>query len=181
MLLGLFSTSMPREISALLIAVLVMVSRRVDSRDYVQKVDWNLLLLFAGLFVVTGAAMGLPQVAGLAGNLAELGLLPHGVISLASLSLLAGNLIGNVPYVMLLLGVLPEASEALLVGLAIMSTLAGNLLLIGSVVNLIVAESARRQGVPLSFVDFARSGVPVTLLSMGLAGLWLALGGWLPC
>jgi Na+/H+ antiporter NhaD/arsenite permease-like protein len=73
------------------------------------------------------------------------------------------------------LGVLPEASEALLVGLAIMSTLAGNLLLIGSVVNLIVAESARRQGVPLSFVDFARSGVPVTLLSMGLA-----LGGWLP-
>jgi Na+/H+ antiporter NhaD/arsenite permease-like protein len=48
------------------------------------------------------------------------------------------------------------------------------------VVNLIVAESARRQGVPLSFIDFARSGVPVTLLSMGLAGVWLALGGWLP-
>ena len=179
-LLGLFSTSMPREISALLIAVLVMISRRVDSRDYVQKVDWNLLLLFAGLFVVTGAAMSLPQVADLAGTLAELGLLPHGVITLASLSLFAGNLIGNVPYVMLLLGVLPEASEALLVGLAIMSTLAGNLLLIGSVVNLIVAESARRQGVPLSFIDFARSGVPVTLLSMGLAGVWLALGGWLP-
>lgn len=179
-LLGLFSTSMPREISALLIAALVMISRRVDSRDYVQKVDWNLLLLFAGLFIVTGAAMSLPQVAGMAGNLAELGLLPHGVITLASLSLLAGNLIGNVPYVMLLLGVLPDASEALLVGLAIMSTLAGNLLLIGSVVNLIVAESARRQGVPLSFVDFARSGVPVTLLSMGVAGLWLALGGWLP-
>ena len=179
-LLGLFSTSLPREISALLIAVLVMVSRRVDSRDYVQKVDWNLLLLFAGLFVVTGAAMGLPQVSAAASQLAELGLLPHGVITLASLSLLAGNLIGNVPYVMLLLGVLPEASESLLVGLAIMSTLAGNLLLIGSVVNLIVAESARRQGVPLGFVDFARSGVPVTLLSMGVAGLWLALGGWLP-
>ncbi|WAC43246.1 SLC13 family permease [Pseudomonas sp. SL4(2022)] len=179
-LLGLFSTSMPREISALLIAVLVMISRRVDSRDYVQKVDWNLLLLFAGLFVVTGAAMSLPQVAGLAGTLAELGLLPHGVITLASLSLLGSNLIGNVPYVMLLLGVLPEASEALLVGLGILSTLAGNLLLIGSVVNLIVAESARRQGVPLSFVDFARSGVPVTLLSMGLAGVWLVLGGWLP-
>ena len=179
-LLGLFSSSMPREISALLIAVLVMISRRVDSRDYVHKVDWNLLLLFAGLFVVTGAAMSLPQVAGMADKLAELGLLPHGVITLASVSLLAGNLIGNVPYVMLLLGVLPDASEALLVGLAIMSTLAGNLLLIGSVVNLIVAESARRQGVLLSFVDFARSGVPVTLLSMTLAGLWLGLGGWLP-
>jgi Na+/H+ antiporter NhaD/arsenite permease-like protein len=179
-LIGLFSTSMPRELSALLIAALVMISRRVDSRDYVQKVDWNLLLLFVGLFVVTGAAMDLPQVAAVASHLAELGLLPHGVISLASLSLLGGNLIGNVPYVMLLLGVLPDASESLLVGLAIMSTLAGNLLLIGSVVNLIVAESAGRQGVPLGFIDFARSGFPVTLLSISLAGLWLVLGGWLP-
>ena len=60
------------------------------------------------------------------------------------------------------------------------STLAGNLLLIGSVVNLIVAEGAKRQGVRIGFVDYARSGVPVTLLSMTLAGLWLALGGWLP-
>jgi len=179
-LLGLFSSSMPREISALLIAVLVMVSRRVDSRDYVHKVDWNLLLLFAGLFVVTGAALSLPQVAGLASGLAEAGLLPQGVIALASASLLASNLIGNVPFVILLLGVTPDASEAMLVGLAVMSTLAGNLLLIGSVVNLIVAESARRQGVPLSFVDFARSGLPVTVLSMTLAGLWLGLGGWLP-
>ena len=60
-LLGLFSTNLPREISALLIAALVMISRRVDSRDYVHKVDWNLLLLFAGLFVVTGAALSLPS------------------------------------------------------------------------------------------------------------------------
>ncbi|MDP3813635.1 SLC13 family permease [Pseudomonas sp.] len=179
-LLGLFATSMPREISALLIAALVMISRRVDSRDYVHKVDWNLLLLFAGLFVVTGAALGLPEVAAVAARLQEYGLLPQGVITLASASLLAGNLIGNVPFVILLLGVLPDASESMLVGLAILSTLAGNLLLIGSVVNLIVAESARRLGVLLSFVDFARSGFPVTLLSMCLAGLWLGLGGWLP-
>lgn len=179
-LLGMFATSMPRELAALLIAALVMISRRVDSRDYVHRVDWNLLLLFAGLFVVTGAALGLPEVAGVAARLQEYGLLPQGVITLASASLLAGNLIGNVPFVILLLGVLPDASEAMLVGLAILSTLAGNLLLIGSVVNLIVAESARRQGVLLSFVDFARSGFPVTLLSMTLAGLWLGLGGWLP-
>lgn len=179
-LLGLFSTSLPREWSALLVAALVMVSRRVDSRDYVNKVDWNLLLLFAGLFVVTGAALVLPEVSVIAAQMAEHGLLPQGVLSLAATSLLAGNLIGNVPFVVLLLGVMPELSEPVLIGLAVMSTLAGNLLLIGSVVNLIVAESARRQGVPLGFVDFARSGFPVTLLSMTVAGLWLGLGGWLP-
>ncbi|MNF58460.1 hypothetical protein D3C84_400160 [compost metagenome] len=101
-------------------------------------------------------------------------------MGLATASLLASNLIGNVPFVVLLLGLLPDAAPSLLVGLAVMSTLAGNLLLIGSVVNLIVAESARRQGVALSFVDFARSGFPVTLLSMTVAGLWLGQGGWLP-
>ncbi|MFZ3205466.1 MAG: SLC13 family permease, partial [Pseudomonas sp.] len=169
-----------RELSALLIAALLMISRRVDSRDYVHKVDLNLLLLFAGLFVVTGAALGLPEVAALAATLREYGLLPEGVMGLATASLLASNLIGNVPFVVLLLGLLPDAAPSLLVGLAVMSTLAGNLLLIGSVVNLIVAESARRQGVVLSFVDFARSGFPVTVLSMTVAGLWLGYGGWLP-
>ncbi|WAJ38650.1 SLC13 family permease [Pseudomonas sp. GOM7] len=178
-LLALFATSMPRELSALLVAVLVMVSRRVDSRDYVHKVDWNLLLLFVGLFLVSGAALQLPQLAQGAAWLAEHGLLPQGVWSLASASLVASNLIGNVPFVVLLLGLMPELSHSVLIGLAVMSTLAGNLLLIGSVVNLIVAEGAKRHGVSLGFVDYARSGVPVTLLSMALAGLWLGLGGWL--
>ncbi|WP_061241108.1 SLC13 family permease [Ectopseudomonas composti] len=179
-LLALFATAMPRELSALLVAVLVMVSRRVDSRDYVNKVDWNLLLLFVGLFLVSGAALQLPQLAQGATWLAEQGLLPQGVVSLATAALVAGNLIGNVPFVVLLLGLMPDLSHSVLIGLAVMSTLAGNLLLIGSVVNLIVAEAAKRQGVSLGFVDYARSGVPVTLLSMTVAGLWLALGGWLP-
>jgi Na+/H+ antiporter NhaD/arsenite permease-like protein len=179
-LLALFATSLPRELSALLVAVLVMISRRVDSRDYVHKVDWNLLLLFAGLFLVSGAALQLPQLAQGAAWMAEHGLLPQGVWSLTTASLLASNLIGNVPFVVLLLGLMPELSPSVLIGLALMSTLAGNLLLIGSVVNLIVAEGARRQGVRVSFVDYARSGVPVTLLSMTVAGFWLVLGGWLP-
>jgi Na+/H+ antiporter NhaD/arsenite permease-like protein len=143
-------------------------------------VDWNLLLLFVGLFLVSGAALQLPQLAQGATWLAEQGLLPQGVVSLATAALVAGNLIGNVPFVVLLLGLMPDLSHSVLIGLAVMSTLAGNLLLIGSVVNLIVAEAAKRQGVSLGFVDYARSGVPVTLLSMTVAGLWLALGGWVP-
>lgn len=178
-LLALFSSSLPREFSALAVAAALMVSRRFASRDYVQQVDWNLLLLFAGLFIVTGAAVELPQITALAQQLSAAGLLPEGLWSLSAVALLGGNLIGNVPLVILLLGVLPEASQGLLISLAILSTLAGNLLIIGSVVNLIVAESAQRQGVQLSFMDFARSGLPVTLLSMAVAVAWLGLGGWL--
>lgn len=179
-LVVLFSLPFPREFSALIIAVLVMLSRSVESHRYVEKVDWNLLLLFVGLFLVTGAAAAVPEVSALARGLTVDGALPEGVAVLAGLSLVASNLIGNVPFVILLLGLWPELSEASLIGLAVMSTLAGNLLLIGSVVNLIVVEGARRQGVRLGFTDFARSGVPVTVLSMLLAALWLTGGGWLP-
>ena len=179
-LVVLFSLPFPREFSALIIAVLVMLSRSVESHRYVEKVDWNLLMLFVGLFLVTGAAAAVPEVSALARGLTVDGALPEGIAVLAGLSLVASNLIGNVPFVILLLGLWPELSEASLIGLAVMSTLAGNLLLIGSVVNLIVVEGARRQGVRLGFTDFARSGVPVTVLSMLLAGLWLAGGGWLP-
>ena len=92
------------------------------------------------------------------------------------MSLVASNVIGNVPFVVLLLGLFPALSESTLVMLAVMSTLAGNLLIIGSVVNLIVAEGAKRQGVHLGFIEFAKVGVPITLLSMLAAALWFTLG-----
>ncbi len=178
-LIVLFSLPFPRELSALAVAVLVMFSRTIESHRYVEKVDWNLLLLFIGLFLVTGAAAALPEVTRAAASLTSGGALPEGIGFIALLSLVASNLIGNVPFVILLLGLWPDLSEQSLTGLAIMSTLAGNLLLIGSVVNLIVVEGARRQGVRLGFIDFARSGIPVTLISMLLAGAWLAASGWL--
>ena len=70
--------------------------------------------------------------------------------------------------------------QGTLVGLAILSTLAGNLFLVGSLANLIVAERASAQGLRLTFRDHAKAGVPITLLSMLVAGLWLWIGGYMP-
>ncbi|MCL5424292.1 MAG: SLC13 family permease [Gammaproteobacteria bacterium] len=173
-LLVLFSTGIPREWSALAVALVLMMSREVASRRYVETVDWNLLLLFIGLFIVTGSVASLPEAGALVNRLLGEGGLPTSVWSIAGLSLLASNVIGNVPFVVLLLGLFPELPESTLVRLAVMSTLAGNLLLIGSVVNLIVAEGAKRQGVHLGFFEFARVGIPITVLSVVVAGLWLA-------
>lgn len=173
-LLVLFSTGIPREWSALAVALVLMMSREVASRRYVETVDWNLLLLFIGLFIVTGSVASLPEAGALVNRLLGEGGLPTSVWSIAGLSLLASNVIGNVPFVVLLLGLFPELPESTLVILAVMSTLAGNLLLIGSVVNLIVAEGAKRQGVHLGFFEFARVGIPITVLSVVVAGLWLA-------
>lgn len=169
-LLALFALPLPREISALAVAVAVMVSRRIESRALVAQVDWNLLLLFVGLFIVTGAAAQ-TQWAQQALTLLPTGL-PESAWGLAGLSLIGSNLIGNVPLTLLFLQAWPDVTLHTLHGLALLSTLAGNALLIGSVVNLIVAERASACGVKLGFMTFARVGVPVTLVSMALATLW---------
>jgi Na+/H+ antiporter NhaD/arsenite permease-like protein len=172
-LLVLFTTSLPREISALLIAACLVISRTVPSRQLLDEIDLPLLILFAALFVVNDAFRG----TGLAQQglevLSSHGLLPDRLLLLTPLSLLLSNTIGNVPAVVMILQVWHGIPEGTLVGLAILSTLSGNLLLVGSLANLIVAERAALAGVRLSFADHAKAGVPITLVSLLLAALWL--------
>lgn len=179
-LLVLFATPLPHASGALAVAGALLVSRRLSSRRMLAMVDWHLLVLFAGLFVLNQAlaATGLPARA--LGWLEATGLLPDRLSVLASIALIASNTIGNVPTVVLLLSVWPSPPEGALYGLAVLSTLAGNLLLVGSLANLIIVERAHAVGVTLGFAEHARCGVPMTLLSMGLAVLWLWGTGHLP-
>jgi Na+/H+ antiporter NhaD/arsenite permease-like protein len=94
---------------------------------------------------------------------------------LGGVALAGSNTVGNVPLVILLLSALPGLSEPALYALALLSTFAGNLLLIGSLANIIVAERARGEGVVLSFGDHLRSGVPMTLVTVALAYGWILL------
>jgi Na+/H+ antiporter NhaD/arsenite permease-like protein len=178
-LILLFTTNWPREIGALVIAGFLLLSRKLSSRDMVGAVDWHLLLLFACLFTVTAAfaATGYTEAAF---HWAQAqGFLPDRLSVLAPLSLVISNTVGNVPAVILLLTVWSSPSPEALYGLALLSTLAGNFLIVGSLANIIVAERAQTVGVRLRFRDHARSGVPITLITMGLATLWLYGGGWL--
>jgi Na+/H+ antiporter NhaD/arsenite permease-like protein len=84
---------------------------------------------------------------------------------------LLSNLVSNVPAVMLLLGVTEHPQAGLI--LAMSSTLAGNLILVGSIANLIVVEQASRLRLKVSFIDHAKVGVPVTLATLGFSGLWI--------
>ncbi len=179
-LLALFSTALPREIGALVIAALLLANRKFTSRTMIAAVDWPLLLLFACLFGVTGALAdtGIPW-AGIS-QLQEWGLMPDSLLILTPLTLLMSNTIGNVPSVILLMQIWPNPPKGALYGLALLSSLAGNLLLVGSLANLMVVERAAAFGVKLSFAEHAKVGVPVTLLSMAVAVLWLAYMDWLP-
>ena len=94
---------------------------------------------------------------------------------LGPLAVVGSNTIGNVPLVVMLLQVLPHPGPDLLYFLALVSTLAGNLLIVGSLANIITVERAREVGVQLGFFEHAKCGVPITLLSLAVALAWLAL------
>jgi Na+/H+ antiporter NhaD/arsenite permease-like protein len=155
-------------------AGLVLAFSRNSPRDIFGQVDWVLLLFFAALFVVIGGAVheGLLdwaiESAPLTNDLAGVGLL-HG------LSLVISQLISNVPYTVLMAPVLqPLDSDLLWLSLASSATLAGNLTLIGAVANLIVAERATHQGVEVTFWEFFKLGLLVTVVSLiiSLLVLW---------
>jgi len=134
-------------------------------------VDWELLVLFMGLFVVnhafesTGlAAQAVAMLAAQGMHLSDPGPLMAAAVGLS-------NLVSNVPAVMLLLPHLSDAQSGMT--LALVSTFAGNLLLVGSIANLIVVDLAHRSGVAIDWRAHARIGLPVTLLT--LAVVWLSL------
>ncbi len=170
LLLAAFLLDLPRVTAVLAVAGLLLLSRRQKSQRLMAQVDWPLLVLFAALFVITHAVSTSGVLAGL-GRLAASG--SDG--ALAGIALVGGNTIGNVPLVMLLLAHAAAPSQAWLTGLALFSTLAGNLLLVGSIANVIVVERAAREGVHLGLLDHARSGIPVTLLTFAAAIAWRAL------
>jgi len=90
------------------------------------------------------------------------------------LTVFGSNTIGNVPTVVLLTTVLKDLPNESLYAMATLSTLAGNLLIVGSLANIIVVERAKQAGVELGLVEHARCGVPITLVSLALTIIWFA-------
>jgi Na+/H+ antiporter NhaD/arsenite permease-like protein len=166
--IALFLSPVPAPLTALGLCGVVLTSRRMHTREVLALVDWHLLALFVGLFVVVRGfeLSGWTEAAGAAlaaagADLGRPGVLVPGVAVL-------GNLVGNVPAVMLLLPFV-ERTPATGYALALASTFAGNALLVGSIANLIVAEQAERLGIPFRFRDHLRIGLPITLVSLALA------------
>lgn len=154
-------------------AAALLVTRRVKPDKVWRRIDWDLLMLFVGLFVVIGGV----EAAHIDQWLFQY-LRAFGTETVAGLSVVAtvlSNAISNVPAVMLLsryVPTLPHPATAWLT-LAMSSTLAGNLTLLGSIANLIVLEGARRRGVTITFVEYLRVGVPVTLATLAFGIWWL--------
>jgi len=170
---GFLFTSVPHEVMALGAAALLLMSRRMASRDLIGLVDWHLLVLFIGLFVVNHAFAEAGYAERASAALRAAGVDLGDVRVLFPATVVLSNLVSNVPAVMLLL---PHASHPLAGPvLALASTLAGNLLIVGSIANIIVVEQAGALGVRIGWQRHARVGIPVTLATLALAAGWLWL------
>jgi Na+/H+ antiporter NhaD/arsenite permease-like protein len=160
-------------------AAAVILAGAARPRVALAQVDWSLLLFFGGLFVVmrgvADAGISDAIVHGIAGPLS-------GAPGVATARLAAGvtvlsQFVSNVPAVMLFLPTLqavpPAEAHHLWLALAAFSTLAGNLTIIGSVANIIVFETGRREGVEVSFFEYLRVGLPLTVVTLLAAWIWL--------
>jgi Na+/H+ antiporter NhaD/arsenite permease-like protein len=174
-LLCLFFTPVPREISAICIAGVLLCSRSMHTRSILGLVDWHLITLFCALFIVIKGleTTGTPAIV-------IDSLLAHGIdirhlFVLTAVSGILSNLVSNVPATMLLTRFLEPVHHAQWYVLAVSSTFAGNLITIGSIANLITFEQARTCGVEIRFREHARVGIPVTLASFAILVGWTAL------
>ncbi len=161
-------------------AALLIIAGARRPRAALQKVDWELLLFFSGLFIIiagieqagiTDWAFGRFRGLFRGGSMSRL-------LWLSGFSTLISNLASNVPAVMLFLKFIPtlENPKSYWLALAMSSTLAGNLTVIGSVANIIVFEQSRRE-VRIGFWEYFRCGLPITLATLAIGCFFLYLWG----
>jgi len=158
-------------------AAVLLITRRVNPNKVYASVDFNLLVIFIGLFVIISGV----EKSGLAAHMK--GLLPAGGSSIgifALITLVLSNIVSNVPAVLLLKFFIPAADGGVWwKALALFSTLAGNLTISGSIANLIVVEIAKRQGVVVNARDYFKVGFPLTVGLVGFGVIWLVQWGGL--
>lgn len=171
LVVALFFAGQPPAKAAIIVGALLLLTRRVKSARVYAEIDWSLLLMFTGLFIiVAGAERELPSAQTVASHLDSIPIL-------SAVTAILSNLVSNVPAVLLLkpfVATLPDHDRAWLV-IAMASTLAGNFTVLGSIANLIVVEKAARRGIVISFWDYFRVGAPLTLLTLAIGTLWLML------
>jgi Na+/H+ antiporter NhaD/arsenite permease-like protein len=171
-LMGIFLfTDWPREVAALVGAGVLLLSRRFHSSHVMGFVDWELLILFMGLFVVNHAFESTGLAAQAVGWLADQGVHLADSAVLVTATVALSNLVSNVPAVMLLIPHVQGMQGG--VTLALVSTFAGNLLLVGSIANLIVVDLAEKSGIVIDWREHLRIGLPVTAMSLLIVGWWL--------
>jgi len=168
-----FILDAPVYAAAMAAAGILLTTRRINPERVFAELDWTIIAFFGGLFIITAAVAKTDAFSWFVAR--ALPLVGQSMAGLSAFTLVLSNLISNVPAVMLmrpLAQYFPNQEQFFLV-LAMASTYAGNLTLLGSVANLIVAESAKRFGIHISFGTYLKVGLPTTLVTIMLGTLYI--------
>jgi Na+/H+ antiporter NhaD/arsenite permease-like protein len=170
-----FFLDAPVYAAAMVAAALLLTTRRIKPERVFAELDWTIIAFFGGLFIITAAVA--KTVAFSLFVAKALPLVGQSMAGLSAFTLVLSNLISNVPAVMLMrpLAQYFTDNEQFYLVLAMASTYAGNLTLLGSVANLIVAESARRFNIDINFGTYLKVGLPTTLVTITLGTLYLMI------
>lgn len=166
-----FFSDLPRDQTSLIAAGFLLLSRRMASHTILSFIDWQLLVLFSGLFIINKGFLSTGLLDALPNFLANYQIDLKSPFWIFLISALLSNIVSNVPAVMLLLPFIGNNFNGSL--LALSSTLAGNFFIVGSIANLIVISQAASFGVKISWRRHFWIGAPVTLISFGLTAAWL--------
>ncbi|MGB9664504.1 MAG: anion transporter [Ignavibacteria bacterium] len=172
---GMIILNFPLPLSALTAASILLVTRRLKPQRVFVEIDWSLLVFFASLFIITGSIERNALSKKIFDLIEPLAKGNSGLFAFSSAVL--SNIVSNVPAVMLfkpLIGQFLNPEKAWLI-LAMSSTFAGNFTLLGSVANLIVAESAKHEGVKLEFSEYLKVGMVITVISILIGWVYLEL------
>lgn len=169
-----FMTGYSVTAAAMIAASAMLLLGRSPSDNVLRDIDWNVLIVFSGLFIVVGSLDTVQLTPLIAAAIDPL--LERSGLLLGGLTLILSNLLSNVPTVLVLSPIVePLESTHAWLTLAVASTLAGNFTVLGSVANLILIELARKLGVTISFMSYLRVGMPVTLLTLLIGIIYLQL------
>lgn len=166
-------TDLPRDQIALFAAGFLLLSRKMASQTMLSFIDWQLLVLFIGLFIVNGSFLSSNETHSFLKILDNYHIHLHTPFWIGVISLVLSNIVSNVPAVMLLLPFIKTNLDGSI--LALTSTLAGNLMIVGSIANLIVITQASIFGIKINWKMHLAVGLPVTIMTFLIMAGWLYL------
>ena len=173
--LAMFIAGYPTHLVAMSAGVILLFTRRIKPARVYRLIDWTMLAMFTGLFIVV-AGFETTGFQTEVVNLVGVQRLTYPVTLTVVVAILS-NIVSNVPAVLLFRPLYPMlgGSRAVAMLIASASTYAGNLTVVGSIANLIVIEQARLRKINVTFFDYLRVGVPITLITLTINTALLTL------
>jgi len=172
-MVALFFAGLAPAKAAIVIGGLLLLTRRVKSERIYAGIDWSLLLMFAGLFIIVAGAQRTLLTPDMIATVGRLHLDQVPILSAVTAAL--SNLVSNVPAVLMMKPFVESLADhdTAWLTIAMASTLAGNFTILGSIANLIVVQKAATRGIEIGFWEYFRVGAPLTVITLVIGTLWL--------